>query len=314
MNNKIVVAFFLLQISALQAFESMESLLSPPSRPGAHGRATVDEQLLAAAASGDSNELLRALEHPDVSINTRNAQGATPVIIASRKGHLPLVRNLVQFGADLSAEDNNGVNALFAAIAENKTPIVEFLAGQMDVNQQDKHGYTPLMYAVLKKNKPMIQTLVEHNADIHIKDYRGDTAVIIAENNNLHDIAQYLRTVAAGITPKTLAQQLQRMVERGKKERAGHAITQENIRNIWAEIKPNGTPLTAGEIEQLVGFASADWRTSKDRAVSHLGRVSTQLIRSRPHALDHIPSLESNPKEGISDELRAAWHAIAQGK
>jgi ankyrin repeat protein len=300
--HTLILLFFCIPVYAFD----LDSMLSSEPHGGMFGKTSVNERLLAAAERGDSYEVTQALESPGVNINTTNNSGATPLILASRKGHLQVVRNLVQLGADIQAEDKQGVNALFAAIAENQVPVVAFLADQTDINQQDKQGFTPLMRAVLKNNKALVQALVEKNADLNVKDYRGDTALVMAEDNKLTDIARYLRMAAAGITPTSLAQQIKLITERGKQARAGQQITQQNIREIWKELIPGDRKLTAGEVEQLVAFAT-DPDQATDQAKNRLWVLANNLIAANPGAIDHA-------KDKLDPATVDAWYAIIKRK
>lgn len=289
----------------LCAFD-IDSMLSFEPHGSIHGKTSVNERLLAAAERGDSYQVTQALDSPGVNINTTNNAGATPLILASRKGHLAIVRNLVQLGADTQAEDKQGVNALFAAIAENQVPVVAFLAETTNINQQDQQGFTPLMRSVLKNNKTLVQTLVEKNADLNIKDYRGDTALAMAEDNKLEDIARYLRMATAGITPTSLAKQLQLIAERSKAARAGQELTQQNMRDVWKELTGGNRKLTAGEVEQLVAFATDPDQTT-DREKNRLWVLANNLIAANPGAIDHA-------KDKLDPTTIDAWYAIIARK
>jgi hypothetical protein len=188
-----------------------------------------------------------------------------------------------------------------------------------DVNTpRSAHGINLLHWAAERGYPEVARYLIEQKANPALKSPSGMTALEIALQNK--------HTAVAALLAPVSPQPAQRFIPKEKptapraeevtapqeefteelKKRAGRQLTQQNIRQIWAEIKPGGTPLTAGEVEQLVAFASADWRTSKDQTVSHLGRVSTQLIRSRKDAINDVSD--------VSDDIKAQWHAIAQGK
>ncbi|TPW00767.1 MAG: hypothetical protein FD124_3926, partial [Alphaproteobacteria bacterium] len=105
----------------------------------------------------------------------------TPLLIAARDGHIASVKLLVEAGADVDALAADGKNALGLAIFNGSYDIADYLvdAGS-DVNQADAQNFTPLFWAVDRRNMetapnfpwvvtedplPLIEKLLEHGAD-----------------------------------------------------------------------------------------------------------------------------------------------------
>ena len=73
-----------------------------------------------AAGSGDV-AALESMINSGVDVNAKDASfGHTALIIASRRGHLPVVDLLLTKGADVNATDNYGNTALRWALRANK--------------------------------------------------------------------------------------------------------------------------------------------------------------------------------------------------
>ena len=53
--------------------------------------------------------------------------GETPIMGASKKGHLEIVKCLVEHGADVNTSDGNGITPLVIASRNGHTEIAEFL-------------------------------------------------------------------------------------------------------------------------------------------------------------------------------------------
>ena len=77
----------------------------------------------------------------------------TPLLIAARDGHLDSVRLLVESGADINAIAADGKNALGLAIFNGSYDIADYLVDAgVDVNQADAQRFSPLFWAVERRN------------------------------------------------------------------------------------------------------------------------------------------------------------------
>jgi ankyrin repeat protein len=97
-----------------------------------------------------------------VPVNEPDLYAQTPIYYACRDGRLNVVKLLVENGADLNIIDKYGQSALFYAIKEGKADVVDFITGCSNftkINQADKKGMTPYMFA-LKNNRNEISELL----------------------------------------------------------------------------------------------------------------------------------------------------------
>ena len=87
------------------------------------------------------------------------------------------VKALLESGADPDQLFFNGETALHLAVEQKNQELVTLLlAYGADVNiQQRKEGFTPLMYAAIMDDRPMIQLLASHGADPTAPDVDGYT-------------------------------------------------------------------------------------------------------------------------------------------
>ena len=141
-------------------------------------------------------------------------EGYTPLLMArAAKGHVDVVRCLLENGADVNARANRDFTPLMMAITNNRVNVAIFLMEQgADVNIQDKDGKTALHYAVFRDSRlchkmpcvcgvcfikngadvnvrtamndsrsrtplMLVTFLVEHGANIDLQDKQGDTAL-----------------------------------------------------------------------------------------------------------------------------------------
>lgn len=109
-------------------------------------------------AAGDSKheEVIKILVEAGGDVNGRSAvAGRTPLMWARKnkdygdqKG-LNVIKNLLSYGADVNAHDNDGMTALMHASAYDNGALIHALVTHgADIEAVDKKGNTALMYAV----------------------------------------------------------------------------------------------------------------------------------------------------------------------
>jgi ankyrin repeat protein len=77
----------------------------------------------------------------------------TPLLLAARDGRLNSVKVLVEAGADINAIAADGKNALGVALFNGSYAIADYLVDAgIDVNQADAERFTPLFWAVDRRN------------------------------------------------------------------------------------------------------------------------------------------------------------------
>ena len=135
--------------------------------------------------------------------NGRDKDGFTPLGVATKKGHLDVVKELIARGADINAKASNGYTALFYAARNGDLDIVkELIAKGADVNAKDKYGVTILISTVYKRRLAIVKELVTHGADVNAKNKSGKTALYQAADNEDLDIMKVLMDSGARVNKK----------------------------------------------------------------------------------------------------------------
>ena len=91
-----------------------------------------------------------------------------------RKGDLSSVRKYVETG-EITIKKKNGVNMLMEAIASKQDIIaMNLLESEIDINAQDKAGFSALHYCVWEKNIAIARLLLQKGANVNIIDEYGN--------------------------------------------------------------------------------------------------------------------------------------------
>lgn len=124
------------------------------------------------------------------SPSARDQNGVPLICWAARSRKLPMIKLLMQAGADINAvsDDRNGT-ALIDAVSEDDYECVSFLLQyNPDLEVESKNGQTALTIASGHNNADIVRLLVEKGADIHKKDKLGMSALTYAKLQNSSEI------------------------------------------------------------------------------------------------------------------------------
>lgn len=185
--------------------------------------------LIEAARSGDTATLRLALENK-ADINTKTADGFTPLIIAALLDHFEILNILVENGAELNHLTTRGGSALSLALYNMphgnaqrcleslleagadpsgdaslelaagkglKAYVERFIAAGADIDRG-----VPLIPAAISGHIDILRILIEAKADVNAKYATGETALSYAVFNGHADCAKLLIAAGANIHVK----------------------------------------------------------------------------------------------------------------
>ena len=129
--------------------------------------AGVNEDLLQGASEGNIALVKRSLELR-AELESKNSEGETPLIVAAWYGSPEIVSMLLDGGANINAQDNNGYTAIAKAASlgvGRHYEIVEILIQACaNLNLKTKEGKSPFLLAILNGHSELANSLKQAGA------------------------------------------------------------------------------------------------------------------------------------------------------
>ena len=153
-----------------------------------------------ASVAGETQSVLAKLqENPDL-LESRNADGWTPLHLAAFFGTPELINALLDRGASVDARSGNAManTPLHAAVAGGKTENVAALVKRgADVNAQQSGGWTALHGAAQSGNREMVEVLIAHSADVKARAGNNQNPLDLALQKGHESVAALLEQLGA---------------------------------------------------------------------------------------------------------------------
>jgi len=220
--------------------------------------------LTAAAESGSlgSLEAIRS-QITLLNINSTDDYDQTALMVAAKKGHLAMVRALLDIGADAAFTNGDGETALYYAAKKGHDDVVAALLeiSEVDINAQTRWDKTPFIAAAEGAHLAVIRTLVAKKANVTIVDENKDTAlhVFLRGRELIDDSIEILNMLLAA------------KVAVNAKNRAGETAL------MLAEDDTTATTLMASKADPFVKDTTGS--TAKERRIKELKRVRESAQR-----------------------------------
>ena len=143
-------------------------------------------------------DIARTVLATGISVNVRDAIDCTPLLKSALAGNAPLVKFLLQQGADPRPPVffGGGVLNHYGMSVEVAALLLDFGA---DANHRDDLGMTPLMFACQDKNLPLIRLLLKHGASVRARSLDNMRVIDYAPDE---ETVRYLEA-EAGLAPRT---------------------------------------------------------------------------------------------------------------
>ena len=128
-----------------------------------------------------------------VNVNQPSNTGASPLFIASQKGHIHVCTLLLQNNANVNQPMEDGASALFIAAQEGHVHVCTLLLkNNAQVDQKNNAGVSPLLIAAQKGHFQICTLLLENNAHVNQKMEDGTSPLFIAAQEGHFHICRLL--------------------------------------------------------------------------------------------------------------------------
>lgn len=160
---------------------------------------TGDDALITASWSGPP-EVVSMMIDKGMDVNRILPNGDTPLINAAMGNKLDVIKVLEEAGADLFYKTDDGSNLLMFACQRNalqkkyfraskvQPDVIQYLIEKgLNVNAEDKDGWTPLMMLALEDDdvSESVKLLLDAGADVNHMSTNGYTPIMLVHNPNV---------------------------------------------------------------------------------------------------------------------------------
>ncbi len=147
-----------------------------------------------AACIGDLDHVKNLVEQ-GAAVDANDERGWTPLYWAASMGQEQVGEFLLSQGARPGVKTQDENTPLYAAAGSGALHLAELLISKgANVNAKNKQGRTPLHQAAIAGQKEVVELLLSQGVDVTVKDSRGRTALDWAKQRGNTEIAELLRT------------------------------------------------------------------------------------------------------------------------
>jgi len=197
----------------------------------------VDVALFQAVRDNNMEGILNSLREGG-RIDAVNERGVTPFRVAIALNRLNVILEFTRDGRWCSDSLNS---YLIFSIIQNRPQIVRELAAlSPNINELDKNGYTPLLYAINRSHLAVVTELLNAGADVNARGRDGITPLIAAVMRGESSMVETLLKAGADITASLPSGETAMSIARGN-------IRREVIASLLAEAEAPENTMTLEE-------------------------------------------------------------------
>ena len=136
------------------------------------------------------------MDHPKINLNALNRSGESSLMLAALNGQLDIATRLVKKGADIN---KTGWTPLHYAATKGHVEVIKLLLeNHAYIDAESPNGSTPLMMASMYGSPQAVKLLIDEGADPLLKNQSGLTALQFAQRGNRPDSVELLTKAMRG--------------------------------------------------------------------------------------------------------------------
>jgi len=139
-------------------------------------------------------KVVQFLVDKDADVNLKAGSDVNAVWLAAGEGKADVLNYLIKKGADVTAKRMDGIGALASAAVAGHEDVVKVLLKnkEVNVNESDNEGLTPVMNVCEHGSVVVLKMLVKAGGDVNAVSVNGFTALIVASAAGNLDQVKFL--------------------------------------------------------------------------------------------------------------------------
>ncbi|XP_041479669.1 E3 ubiquitin-protein ligase MIB2-like isoform X2 [Lytechinus variegatus] len=156
---------------------------------------SIESQLYNAAKTGDHDRVLEILSSSPENVNGK-VNDKSALHKASARGHLKVVKALIEAGADIEITTDDGHTPLHYAVDGDEPAVVKYLIEKgADIDRGSTRQRRAIHRAAYGNFVDCARILINHGCDVNVQDREKDTPLHEAIITNSIDVAELLLAV-----------------------------------------------------------------------------------------------------------------------
>ena len=155
-----------------------------------------------ACKRGSTGMVKRLLNKDNSGINRPDNLNNTPLHVACAHGNRQMCKVLIDANAHFKEKNNEGMIPLHVAALAHNQKVVEMIISHEKciehikdlLTEKDNNGHTPFLLAVKSGDVTVVETFIDNNADITVKNNNGANALHLAAMANHTKVLKKLRS------------------------------------------------------------------------------------------------------------------------